>query len=90
MGLSRRVCLGCAGLVAICALAAYLRTGAPSKTSTSGASHNPAAAAAVADYVELDPASAAVVAAAVDAVDAMGATFLRVCSLALFVWYAHM
>eukprot|EP00752_Nemacystus_decipiens_P005505 g4981.t1 len=83
-GLSRRrVGWGCAGLAVICALAAYLRTEAPSETPTIGARHAPttpdtAVAAAAAAVGPLDPATLAAVAAAADAVDTVGSTCMRV------------
>lgn len=79
MGLSRRrVCWGCAGLIVLCTLAAYLRAEAPYETPPTGARHHIPTAVAI-DYVEpLDASARAAVAAAAGAVDAVGATHMRV------------
>lgn len=67
-------------MVIVSTLAAYLRTEAPSQT--------PAIPTVAVDDVEpLDyTAAEAVVVAAADAVDAVGATLMRVCSLASNMW----
>lgn len=92
VGPSRRACWGSLGLVVICALGAYLRTGAPTGTPTIGARSAPApaaaaAAAALVDAVEPDndPAAGAAVAAAVEAVDALSAKDMQVCSFSSIV-----